>query len=245
MLINKICVLVFLVNTIFSEAVYKPYSEGIYLSEATPELVEKALTAASKVGYNGNFELSIAQKAGMEINPHNRFISKCTNPVTKNDLIIINVDWFNKLTNDEQQCWLISFFAQFKEPNHNAKYQTIFAVFLSLLTFFLLFIFLRYTKLATKSVWIRLAVSFALLLLIEITILDKMMALVSANISRAYQRKIDKETLSFVDKELLIKIQKDFTEDLQSIQDCGPAYAAYARAIAAGLPNRIRDIQNI
>ena len=111
-------------GNILAKAEYIPYSEGVFLSPAPIEYIKLADQAASLVGYEGKYELSIAEKAAKSINPFNFFIASIfANPVTKNSLIIINPDWFNNLSTQAQIYFLAQQLFYFQipfQPNVNS-----------------------------------------------------------------------------------------------------------------------------
>lgn len=241
MLIKKISSF-FFSNFLVSCATYKPYSEGIYLSKATTDLVEKALSAASKIGYKGVFEVSIVEKAGIEINPYNKFISKALNPVTKNNLIIVNPDWFNGLSEKEQEYFLVNTFAHFLEPALYVRYVKFLKIFLTIIVSLVFMTILSYGRFAISSEILRLPIFFGLVMIFNFVFLNRIVKYIARKFDSNYQRKIDNLVLTVIDKDVFIKSIKILAKDFQSIKDEGPAFAIQADLFILNLPDRIKNI---
>lgn len=90
------------------------YAEDAYAMQAPEELVTYAQKVATNIGYDGPYELVIPKKPGVIINPWNRFVARGTNPYTQNPFILINPEWFSKLSEDQQFFLLARCFARFK-----------------------------------------------------------------------------------------------------------------------------------
>lgn len=241
MLIKKISSF-FFSNFLVSCATYKPYSEGIYLSKATTDLAEKALSAASKIGYKGVFEISMAEKAGIEINPYNKFISRVINPLTKNNLIIVNPDWFNGLSSNEQEYFLVNAFAHFLEPALYVRYFKYLNLILTIIVSLVFMAILSYGRFAISSDILKLTIFFGLVMTFNFLFLNRIVKYIARKFDRNYQRKIDNLVLTVIDKDVFIKSIKIQANDFQSIKDEGLAFAIQADLFILNLPDRIKNI---
>ena len=137
------------------------YPEDGYLLQANKELVEKANSAADKMGYMGQYQIMFSKKSGMEINPYNKFISSGKNPVNNLNFIIVNPDWFNTLTAEQQNAFLAIIFNKFVHGASSvAKYALILYVLLTWAIIFGLFFLLKRFSFIPAKKWKRFLIAF-------------------------------------------------------------------------------------
>ena len=137
------------------------YPEDGYLLQANKELVEKANSAAEKMGYVGQYQIMSPKKSGMEINPYNKFISSGKNPVNNLNIIIVNPDWFNTLTAEQQDAFLAIIFNKFVHGESSAaKYVLILYAILTWVVIFGLFFLLKRFSFIPAKKWKRFLIAF-------------------------------------------------------------------------------------
>jgi hypothetical protein len=147
----------------FSQPV--PYTEDAYVCQAAPELVVQVEQAAILIDFKAPYEVISPKKAGIEINPHNKFISIGTNPITKNNFLIINPDWFFKLSPAQQQFTIARNLMRLKLgyiPT-SAKVIPYLFILLLILLGILCSIVLRKTILIGKPIWMRILSTWLIL----------------------------------------------------------------------------------
>lgn len=83
------------------------FAEDAYTAQAPEKIVAVAQEAAELVGFVGQYEVAVPKKAGIAINPWNKFAGHGRNPFTQNLFILINPQWFTNLPSS-QQLFLVS-----------------------------------------------------------------------------------------------------------------------------------------
>jgi hypothetical protein len=218
---NFFLFLIAVFSNLFAKAEYIPYSEGVFLSPASIEYIKLANQAASLVGYEGKYELSIAEKAAKSLNPLNFFITyQIANPVTKNSLIIINPDWFNNLSTKAQIFFLAEKFVLFQNafrPNVN-RVLFIYYFFYFLMIILLMYILHKYSNLSKVQ---NSFIIFGLFFVYNIIFGNKFKAkLQTQEINKqgiAYNLDIDKKLVAiFNDKNIVIDNLQQYLNDLTS-----------------------------
>ena len=91
------------------------FTEDGYLMQAPDTIVSTAERAAQLVDFNDNYEVAIPKKAGIQVNPWNKFVAYGTNPQTKNPIIIVNADWFLNIPQAQQDFLFARYFMAFKQ----------------------------------------------------------------------------------------------------------------------------------
>jgi hypothetical protein len=169
------------------------FVEDAYTSQAPQELVDTVEKAAQLFEYNDPYEVIVPKKAGLHINPWNKFIAGGLNPQTKNHFIIINPEFFSGLPENEQLFLLGRNFLRFKHGliPLSAKLIPYASVLLSILLAFLLFWLLGKTRLAHQKLWIKGLIIFGAVLVTEVAILDKIGTRLTHSFSKAYDHRIN------------------------------------------------------
>lgn len=141
--------------------------ESVYLVNAPQELVTTTENAAQLFEFTQGYELVVPKKAGVQINPWNKFVAYAINPQTNNPLIIVNPDWFNSLPGEQQTFLLGRCFETFKLRSawyaNPVKVTPLVLIVLRILLLISLFFVLGLTGLAAYSKLIRVAVAWVIL----------------------------------------------------------------------------------
>ena len=198
------------------------FVEDAYLKQVPQDLVHKVEKAAQFMDFIGNYEVVIPKKAGMQINPWNRYISQGINPLTQNYLIIINPEWFNTLSEDQQNFMLVRSFELFEQgfTPRIIKYIPYVFFLLSLVLLVVLYLLLGKTGLGNQTV-LRVLAAITLNWLIGYAVLNKIQERVvyysasnhdfqinEAVVQKIGQRKAGIEALELYDA----GIKKEFNE---------------------------------
>lgn len=137
------------------------YPEDIYLVQADKETIEKANSIADKIGYQGDYQIAFPKKAGLEINPANKFISSAINPQTQIPFIVLNPDWFKALDAQEQDAFLSLAFERCISGSQSPLSQYIVWIYalISWIIIFALFIILKKFSFIPTAKWKRFVIA--------------------------------------------------------------------------------------
>ncbi len=105
--ISSILALLCMVNVLAVSAKTAEFFENVFAAPASEKLVAQGQKAAELIGYEKAVEMASPKKAGIEINPLNKFIYGQINPQTQNAVIVANPEWLS-LMPEEQQFFLIA-----------------------------------------------------------------------------------------------------------------------------------------
>lgn len=186
-----------LMLVINAQATMVPYQEDGYSMQAPEELGALVKKAAELVDFTSPYEVVVPKKAGVEINPWNKFIGYGVNPLTKNSLVIINSEWFNKIPED-QQLFLIGrdlvILKNGVTPTSFIIIQCIF-VAISFLLLFLLIWLMGKTVLKNQKLWVRILAACIIVGLCEFFVLDLLQVKVRTYYGKVHDRAIHELTL--------------------------------------------------
>jgi len=107
-------------STITIHAGMVPFTEDPYTMQASGNIVALAQRSAAIMNFEGTYEVVEPKKAGIEINPWNKFIGHGVNPQTQNNFIVVNAEWFKGIPEDQQLFLLCRSFAYFKEGSSSS-----------------------------------------------------------------------------------------------------------------------------
>lgn len=239
-------------GNILAKAEYIPFSEGVFLSPAPIEYIKLANQAASLVGYEGKYELSIAEKAAKSINPLNFFItSTFANPVTKNSLIIINPDWFNNLSTQAQIYFLAEKFVTFQKPFHPNVNSLLFFYYFCYVLAIILFMYIlhKFSKLSkVKSIFIIFGLSFVYNIIFGNNLIGKLQTQEINKQGIKYNLDIDKKLVAILnDKNIVINNLQQFLNDLtnKAAELNDAAFSNNLVPIEANLSKRIEYLKSL
>ena len=170
---KKILMLSFAMVACSASAKNIQYVEDAYMKQASSGLVKLVDEVTQDIGYIGDFELIEPKKAGLEINPWNRLVGVGVNPGTKNNFMVINSEWLNRLSKDEQKFVIAHFITKFdlgfKAPASTYLPFVYIALFW-LLVGLLFFLFGKLELFADKKWWMRLAPAYLIMLVFNLAI---------------------------------------------------------------------------
>lgn len=157
------------------------YIEDPYAAQAPQELVEQAEQAAQLFEFDKPYELVVPKKAGIQINPWNKYIAFGINPQTKNSFILINPSWFKTLPADEQLFLLGTNFLNLKYGSMplSVKVAPYISLVFTILLITLFFFFLGKTRLAAYRKWVRVLAALAIMIVLNLLILNRLFLAIS------------------------------------------------------------------
>ena len=185
-------VFTYLVLVVGAQAKMVPFQEDGYMLQAPENLLAVAEKVANIVDFTADYEVVVPKKAGIEINPWNKFIAYGTNPLTKNFFMVINPEWFNKLPEDQQLFLVGRNFLILKLGVTPLSFTVIFYAFIIISLLLLVCIFLIFSKTVLKNqkIWIRILLACALVGVMEFMLLDPLERKLKLHYGKLYDKKI-------------------------------------------------------
>ncbi|MEX0849235.1 MAG: hypothetical protein WD055_03325 [Candidatus Dependentiae bacterium] len=213
-----------------------PFVEDAYLMPAPQELVDRAEHIAQEMDFLEEYEIAVPKKAGMHINPWYKFIASGINPLTGRPFMIINPEWFNELSHDEQTFFLAQNFMRMHEgmsPLHIKILPYLYAL-ISVLLIIFVFIALGYTALSIKPTWMRIAMAIAFTIVCETLFMDKMYAQLQAYLLKQFSMKINELVIEKTgNRDAAIRSLKSLDAGIsQELNDGTLFFAPYANLFA-------------
>lgn len=150
------------------------FVEDYSAQQAPTSIVEIAERVADKMGFVQEYEIAIPTKAGIQINPLNKFIWSGINPISKKPIIVINQEWFLSLPSNEQEFLLARCFMMLTEKV-GLPFQMLWYIFviLSVLTGLLCFWLLGTVAAVAARTWLRVLLAIVLAMAAELILLDR------------------------------------------------------------------------
>jgi hypothetical protein len=169
------------------------YVEDAYTMQAPQEVVDLVERAAQFFEFTDPYEVIAPKKAGMQVNPWNRFISYGINSQTKNPFIIVNYDWFSQIPSDQQLFLLGRNFLILKYGTIPLSMKVVPFAFMvmSMMLIFLLFWLLGKTKLAHHSRWVRALIAWVIVVCCNIAFMNKLPIQLNQYLGRKYDAHIN------------------------------------------------------
>jgi hypothetical protein len=161
--------------TLSASAAMVEFVEDAYAAQAPQELVNQVNAIAQQINFEKKYEVVVPKKAGLQINPWNRFIGCAINPVSHNWFIIVNPAWFATLDKAEQDFLIARCFMIEKHGSNpwNMKLVKIIYAILELLLAVALYMLLGKTRFAHHKAFVRAGLALGILIAAELLILDK------------------------------------------------------------------------
>ena len=149
--------------------------EDFTAKQAPKNIIAIIEKVATFMDFKPDYEIAVAKKAGLQINPWNKFVTRNINPQTKNPIIIVNPKWFLKIPEAQQTFLVGRHFFFFKNGDH-LIIKTLPFIFIALRILLLILLIwgLGKTILPNKKKWIRFLVAWCTLFVLNITIFNKL-----------------------------------------------------------------------
>ena len=194
------------------------YIEDAYAKQAPKKIVAIVKKAALLMDFKGVYEVVVPKKAGIQVNPWNKFIAQGINTLTKNPFIIVNPQWFSSIPQNQQTFLLGRFFLIFKHGSTTLGMKIIpylsdlFILFLA----FLLTWGLGKTRLAHHKKWIRFIIAFSIMIACYITFLSNLETKLLQHFGSKYDIKINEMVVQkTLNKDSAIKALKFFDTSIK------------------------------
>jgi hypothetical protein len=175
-----------------------PFIENPYLQQAPPEIMALAEQAAQIADFTKDYEVAVPKKAGLQVNPWNRFITGgIINPQTNLPYIEVNPEWFLALPQDQQifllaRCFTIAHMGVLPMSIKIIPYAHI--VF-SWIIIFLVFWLLGNTVLRMRPWWMRLGIAVVCIALINVAIGNRLVTAATKCLAERHDTAIVEQTL--------------------------------------------------
>jgi hypothetical protein len=208
---KKIIILIFAALSANTQARNITYTENVYMQQASPELVGLVAEVADDLDFMGNYELVEPKKAGLAVNAWNRFMWPAVNPLTKNNLIVINSEWFKDIPKDQQKYLIGACFAKINMGSHSTamKIAPFLYSLISLLLTLLFYWGLSKTILVKYRKWIKFLIAVFIVILCELSFMDPIYEKYTNYLSIKYSVKRYESVIQKMDnKESAIKALK-------------------------------------
>ncbi|OGB84010.1 hypothetical protein A3F66_06580 [candidate division TM6 bacterium RIFCSPHIGHO2_12_FULL_32_22] len=216
------------------------YPEDVYLFQANKEIVEKANSAAEKMGYNGQYQIMSPKKPGVEINPYNKFIASGVNPVNNLNMIIVNADWFKTLTSDQQDAFLAIQFNTFVHGGSSAsKYVLIIYAILTWIIIFGLFLLLKRFSFVPAKRWQRFLIAFVSVVTFNVFFGIKIQNAIVAHFNMKHSLFVYEDAISKgLNRDLIISTLTAYDNALKDDINSGNTFfIEYEKLVAAQIEN--------
>jgi hypothetical protein len=204
-----------------------PYKEDTYTQQAPEEIVILAKQAADLMNFKDGFEVMIPKKAGIEINPWNKFVGYGKNPSTQNSFILINPEWFSGIPHDQQVFLLARCFTTLQEgslPSTSLQIIWILYCILSILLMILCYWLLGKTTLQPRK-WLRVICAIGIIILGELFIFDKIHLYIVRHVSQNFDVGIIKKVIEKIgNKDAAIKALQHLDASIKQAAQSGETF---------------------
>ena len=218
------------------------FNEDNYVQQAPQEITQRVQEVSALINFTKSYEVATPKKAGMQINPWNKFISYGINPLTKNTFLIINPAWFSTLTKDEQT-FLIGRSLVTLQGEVSAMPVKIIPYLFMMLAFFLLFLFywlLQFTPLAQQKKWIRMITAVILLNIVQYTIVGPLQQKLTIYFTKQYDMNVIHLTIKKTgNKSAALQALKKFDQSIKEEYQKGEVFFAPHITLFEGYVNQL------
>lgn len=173
------------------------YVQDPYAMNAPADIVAMTEGAAHTMHFDKSYEVVVPTKAGMQINPWNKFIASGVNNQTGNFFIIMNPAWFSLLPLDQQQFLLARVFASFELGNVSFAMKAvpyIFLLFFMALMFCVIFTIVR-RPLSRKKKLLAIVIAWIAVALFNATLQSRLQPFVVHYFGLLHDNKINELAL--------------------------------------------------
>lgn len=234
---------VFCITTLSNiQATMIEYKEDAYSAQAPQEIIDLAQKAADLIGFDGAYELVVPKRAGIEINPLNKFLTYGTNPSTKNHFILVNPEWLAKMPEGQQLFFFVRNFLTFKEgrPFSMKVVPYLYILFSILLSIFLFFI-LGKTVLKNQKIWVRLLVVLGLMVVSELLITDRLEAAMLRYLGKRFDINILEQAVQKTEnRDAVIKALEFYDTSIQEEAQNDEKYWAPYKGLFVGYAQELK-----
>lgn len=163
---KKVTTVLLLVGAFFAHTMHSKtveFIENMYHEQAPQDVVELIEKVATQVGYTTPYEIAVAKKAGLQVNPWNKTIHVAeVSAQVKRPVVMVNPSWLTSLP-AEQQTFLIARCFTTLEKGASPWYITygmyMYIAFVYLLMALLFVVLRRKSPLKMQKAWISAVVA--------------------------------------------------------------------------------------
>jgi hypothetical protein len=227
---NKIMILLLCAGSFYGIASGKTveFIENPYAVQAPQALVDRVDKVAQMVNFDKPYEVAIPKKAGLQVNPVNKFINyDPSNPQTLNPYIILNPDWFLKLPEDQQTFWLARTFLRFEHgmiPLH-VRIAPFLLGLLNLLIMVLLYFALARSRFASHKRWMRIVAVFAFMSICNVLFINKLHVKFIQYLGMRHDHAINEMIIEKTgDREAAIRALESFSAEIKKEVENGQTF---------------------
>jgi len=220
---------ILLTPKIYSEVI--PYGEDAYCMQAPQEIVSQVQKGAGLVEYDGNFEVIVPKKPGIQVNPWNKFIAYGINPTTQTPFILVNPSWFAGIEQEQQLFLLGRCFAALQTGKSlGMKLIPFLFALVGFLLIFAIYWLLGKTALVNQKKWVRIVIAWCIVFASNTFILHNVQSRLMYYMNSRYDVTIIKTVIEKTgDKDAAIKALRYFDASIKaSLQDGETFFAPYA-----------------
>jgi len=208
------------------------FTEDAYSMQAPQEIVDIAEKAAEFFECKDAYEVVVPKKAGILINPWNKFIGTGINPQTKNHFIVINPEWFLSIPEKQQLFLLGRNFLAIKHGTTPLSMKIIPFLFILFTGCFVLFIvwILGKTRLAEYKPWVKGLIAFCIMTTCNIAFMNGLQSKFLLHVAKNHDKAINEMIIQKTgDKDSAIKALEFFDSSIKSELNNGESFwAPYA-----------------
>lgn len=194
------------------------FIENIYAEQAPQNTIDVAQEAAHLFEFKKDYEVAVPKKAGLQVNPWNRFLAYGINPQTQNPFIIINPEWLSKMPKDEQQFLLGRAFVTLERGMTplSLKVSPFLYGFFSICLMILIYFALGRTRLAQQKKWVRALLAYAIITICNLTFMNNVYLKFTQYLGKRYDTQIIESMIEKThDKEAAIKALEHFDASIK------------------------------
>jgi hypothetical protein len=247
---NKIMMHLLLAGSFYGMASGKPveFIENPYAMQAPQELVDRVDTVAQMLNFDKPYEVAVPKKAGLQVNPVNKFINyDQSNPQTQNPYIILNPDWLLKLPEDQQTFWLARAFLRFEHgmvPLH-VRVAPFLLGLLNLAIMVLLYFALARTQFASYKKWMRIVAVFVLMGICNVLFINKLHLKFIRYLGMRHDHAINEMVVGKTgNREAAIKALESFSAEIKKEVENGQAFWKPYEAFYVEYADALKNNQN-
>lgn len=222
------------------------YPEDAYLMPAPQELVDSAQRVAQLMGFEDQCYIIVPKKPALEINPWNKFIAHGLHPENKIPLIIINPEWFSSLREDQQTFLLGRCFVGFQQgitPPSVTVFPLLWMMFIIFLATCMI-LGINNTRLGKQKLWIRLLMVYIILLIGNLTFLNRIQKGISNYLLRRHDHYIHTCVIEKTgNKKAAINAFLHYDQSMQEEATKGDPFWEPFEHLFADYAQKIKDMQ--
>jgi len=214
----------------------------------TMQAPEKIVGIVSRVAlltnFEGQYEVAVPKKAGLQVNPWYKFVAHGINPQTNNPIVIVNPKWFLSIPEKQQNFLLGRCFLTFKHGMVPLSIRIIPYLFGFFSILFIIFLVwgLGKTRFGNQKMWIRILIAFGILVLFERALTDKLQTKVMWYFGSRYEMQINEMALQkSSDRNSAIKALEFFDASIKDELKKNEVFWAPYASLFQGYANKLKE----